>query len=118
MTFGKSRYDKSYDYELLRYCTNGSSVVGGPSKLFKQFISEYRHPSVVSYSDRMWNTGNLYFTLGFEYLGSSPPAPWYTKNYVSFENRISNQKHKLKNKLEAGYDRIWDCGSMKWGYKK
>jgi len=126
MTFGKSRYDKKIKYELLRYCTKqGINIVGGAGKLFKRFLRDYDDPSIISYSDRSWNTGSVYRAIGFEYSHSTPPSYHYTKDYVYFENRIAYQKHKLKDKLdvfdpsktewqnmqENGYDRIWDCGN-------
>ena len=38
MTFGKPRYNKNYQWELLRLCTNSDyNVLGGASKLFKNF---------------------------------------------------------------------------------
>lgn len=50
--------------------------------------------------------------------------------FVQLESRQKYQKHKLKNKLEKfdpnltewenmqmnGYDRIWDCGNLVFGY--
>lgn len=133
MTFGKSRYKKDIEFELLRYCSKqGINVTGGASKLFKKFTREYDPESVISYSDRMWNTGTLYEQLGFEYSHSSPPSYSYTMNYLDFENRVAYQKHKLKDKLENynpdltewknmkihGFDRLWDSGNDVWVYKR
>lgn len=81
--------------------------------------------SVISYSDKSWNTGNLYKKLGFNYINSSAPGYQYTKDYVQFKSRQYYQKHKLIDILEnydptlsewenlqiAGFDRIWDCGN-------
>jgi very-short-patch-repair endonuclease len=127
MTFGKSRFSKKYEWELLRYCSS-KQVIGGASKLFKHFQREHNPTSVVSYSDKMWNTGKVYEKLGFEYSHASAPSYYYTKNYVDFKNRVAYQKHKLEKKLEYfdsnltewenmqanGYDRIWDCGNDVW----
>ena len=39
MTFGKSRFSKKHEYELIRAAnTLNTTVVGGASKLFKHFI--------------------------------------------------------------------------------
>lgn len=129
MTFGKSRYDKSVEWELIRYCTSHNiSVTGGASRLLKHFVKLYSPSSIVSYSAKEWNSGNLYSKLGFSLVSTSPPAYYYTDDYVTFHNRVSFQKHKLKDKLalfdpaktewenmkDNGYDRIWDCGSDKW----
>lgn len=129
MTFGKSRYDKKISYELLRYASIGN-IVGGASRLFKRFEKDHAPESVVSYADRMWNTGGVYEKLGFGYSHSTDPAYYYTKDYITFENRVKYQKHKLPKLLEDfdvsltewenmkinGYDRIWDCGTAvyKW----
>jgi len=129
MTFSKPRFTKIYDWELIRYCSKqGIHVVGGAGKLFKYFAKTHNPKSVISYSDRMWNTGGMYKQLGFEHNHSSKPAYYYTVDYKLFENRVSYQKHKLKDKLETfdpnltewqnmqanGYDRIWDCGNDVW----
>lgn len=129
MTFGKSRYDKNIEWELLRYCTlQNITVVGGASKLLKKFVQLYSPKTMVSYSAKEWNSGNLYNKLGFTLISSSPPAYYYTNDYVNFSNRVSFQKHKLRdiltkfdpdkteweNMKDNGYDRIWDCGTDKW----
>jgi len=129
MTFGKSRFTRKYDYELIRYCNKlGINVVGGASKLFAYFIKQYSPKNVVSYSSIDFNTGEMYSHLGFKKTHSSCPAYYYTKNYLVLENRIKYQKHKLKKILPIyddslsewdnmklnGYDRIWDCGNDVW----
>jgi hypothetical protein len=132
MTFGKSRFNKAVEYELLRY-TNASNltVMGGASKLFAHFRKTYMPSSVISYSDVSFNSGALYQILGFEWTHRSPPAYYYTKNYIDLESRVKFQKHKLKSMLDEfdanysewdnmklnGYDRIWDCGNDVWLWK-
>jgi hypothetical protein len=126
MTFGRSRYDKSIEWELLRYSTQqGVNIVGGAGKLFSCFLKDINPKSVLSYSDRMRNRGKVYEAIGFRLSHSTAPSYYYTKDYRSFENRVAYQKHKLIDKLERfdssltewenmkmnGYDRIWDCGN-------
>jgi hypothetical protein len=135
MTFGKSRFNKKYEYELLRYASELETVVvGGASKLFKYFLKTYSPSSVITYCDLRWNTGNMYNKLGFKYEKETGPNYWYTKYYNTFESRIHYQKHKLKNILSVyneslsewenmknnGYDRFWDCGNkvFVWNTKK
>lgn len=50
MTFGVARYNKKYEYELLRYCAS-HNVVGGVEMLFKYFVDNYKPSSIVSYCD-------------------------------------------------------------------
>ncbi len=130
MTFGKPRFSKNADIELLRYANIlGYSVVGGASRLLKYYIAKYSPARIISYSDRRWNTGNLYKKLGFVFVGCSKPSYFYTRNQFELFHRSNFMKHKLANKLgpsfdpaktesqnmfDAGYRRIWDCGTSKW----
>lgn len=124
MTFGAPRFNHSYDWELLRYCTAlNCVVVGGPSKLLAAFKA-VNQGSIISYADRRWSTGQLYHNLGFTELDPSPPS--FT--YVIDGERVSRfklQKHLLhkllgerfdpnlsarENLEQAGYKQIHDCG--------
>jgi hypothetical protein len=131
ISFGRSRFDKKIEYELIRYSNKlNTNVVGGASKLFQHFIRQHSPNSIISYSDRRWNTGNLYQQLGFTYAHSTNPNYFYFKknNSTKLFSRQTFQKHKLRDKLESfdplstewqnmvnnGYDRIWDCGNSVW----
>lgn len=60
MTFGKPRFNKKYEWELLRFATIGSfNVVGAAGKLFNHF-TKTNQGSVISYSDRRWGNGSVY----------------------------------------------------------
>lgn len=136
MTFGKLRTalgqkSKEDHYELLRFATK-NSVVGIASKLFKYFKTTYNPICVVSYCDLRYGTGCVYTHMGFTYVKTSLPNYWYFKvgNYIRY-HRYNFAKHKLKDKLEKfdpeltewqnmqlnGYDRIWDCGNLKFEWK-
>lgn len=130
ITFGKSRFDKSYDYELLRLCTlKGYCVVGGASKLFKHAL-KFVKGNIISYANRRFSCGEIYKQLGFELKGESAPNYFYSKSGKIY-SRIAFQKHKLKdvldkfddslseydNMLNNGYDRIYDCGNLVFSYK-
>lgn len=66
MTFGKPRYNRNYQWELLRLCTHSDyMVVGGAERLFKHFVETYNPESVISYCDMSKFTGNVYERLGF-----------------------------------------------------
>ena len=128
MSFGKSRFSKKYEWELLRFCNkNGYTVIGGASKLLKYFERTYKPKSLVSYADRRWSDGGLYYNLGFEKISDGSPNYWYfsNSNGIIRESRIKYQKHKLPKLLETfdpnksevenmrmnGYHRIFDCGN-------
>lgn len=132
MTFSRPRFSKSYDYELVRYCSLlDVSVVGGPSKLLKQFKLDHPNTSVVSYSDKRWSTGNLYIQLGFSLSHTSKPNYNYYKYKYAY-SRYQCQKHLLKDLLpefykeelseseimgRAGFHKVYDCGNDVWVLK-
>ena len=45
MTFGPPRFNKNFEWELIRLCTKtGIRVLGGSQKLWKHFVEEYNYP--------------------------------------------------------------------------
>lgn len=127
MSFGKSRFSKISDWELLRFCNKlNTSVIGGASRLLSYFEKTYHPKSLISYADRRWSNGKMYFKLGFEKISNGTPNYWYFgKEYIRL-SRLKFQKHKLKDLLESydsnktevenmntnGYNRIFDCGNI------
>ena len=128
MTFGKSRFNKKYEWELLRFCNKlNYHIPGAAGKLLKYFERNYHPKSIISYADRRWSQGKLYKALNFQLDHSSAPNYWYFKSYTqeNLESRVKYQKHKLKNILENfqpnlsetqnmknnGYHMIYDCGN-------
>lgn len=129
LTFGKSRFNKGYDWEILRYVNkSGYSIVGGFAKMLKYFRGKYLG-SIITYSDRRYFDGGVYLNNGFKKLNPSNPNYYYT-DYKSRYSRQQFQKHKLKDKIELfnedftewenmqmnGWDRIWDCGNNVFAY--
>jgi hypothetical protein len=52
MTFSKPRFNKNYEWEMVRFCgLKDHTIVGGASKLFKHFVEKYNPKSVLSYAD-------------------------------------------------------------------
>ena len=126
MTFGKPRFSKSHDWELIRFASKcGCNVVGGASKLLNHFRSSHSG-SIVSYADRRHSDGNLYEKLGFMQVGVSKPNYWYVRGGEKL-SRYACQKHRLKDVLGDAFDpnlsefenmslngwtRVHDCGNM------
>ena len=99
MTFSKPRFNKNYEYELVRFASKlGYQVIGGASKLLKYFQRKYNPKNIISYADRRYSNGKLYYTLGFEFLNNSEPNYWWSRNKRRY-SRYQCQKHKLKNIL-------------------
>lgn len=133
MTFGKSRYDHTVQYELLRYCTKRNhQVVGGASKLFTHFIRELRPENVVSYCDKRYSNGNTYIKLGMTLEDTTAPKYYILDPNGKVHNRQAFQKHKLKDKLinfdpnlsakvnmdNHNYRRFYDCGGLKFVWRR
>lgn len=132
MTFAKPRFSHICTTELVRYCSLlDVTVVGGAGKLLKAFVKDYPANSILSYSDKRWSAGGLYKTLGFEYSHSSRPSYAYYKNTLKL-SRFQCQKHLLATKFpefykpelteleimeQAGFRRMYDCGTDVWVYK-
>jgi hypothetical protein len=136
MTFGKlrkitgSKHINNH-YELIRYTTKlNTSIVGGFSKLLNYFKITYKPEKIVSYADRRWSLGKLYDKNGFKFIYNTNPNYWYMKHHNYREHRYKYRKSELNKILQNfdynisewrnmelnNYDRIWDCGSMKFEY--
>jgi hypothetical protein len=125
MTFGQPRYNKKYDYELIRYCSS-LTVIGGSKKLFTHFVKNYTPNSVISYCDEAKFSGNTYIKLGFECIRAGRPARhWYnpkTQQHITdnlLKQRGFDQLFKTNYgkgtsnevlMLEAGFVEVYDCG--------
>jgi len=131
ITMGKSRFNKKYDYEILRFCNKlNYSITGGLSKILSYFKKLNPNSSIITYADARYGEGKGYLNSGFVYKELTNPSYYYINNNQR-ENRIGYQKHKLKNLLESfdstltewqnmqlnGFDRIWDCGNYSYIYK-
>lgn len=129
MTFGKNRFKKDNSIELLRFCNKlNTTVIGGASKLFNYFIQNYKPERIITFADRRYSLGKLYPILGFNFVSYTSPSYFYWKSDKKVLNRISCQKHKLKdllpifdnnlseyeNMLKNGWNRVWDCGNYKF----
>ena len=115
MSFGTPRFNKKYDFELVRYCTKeGIRVIGGASKLFKEFRDNHNNPSVIAYCDITKFTGNVYERLGFERHNeiTSPNYVWVNTTTNEILTRYNTQKHKLI-KLGLGSDEDTEDNIMK-----
>lgn len=135
MSFSKLRTatglkHKEGSYELLRTATTlHTQVVGGTSKLLKHFIKVYNPEYILSYANRDWSKGNVYTTVGFKYVGTTPPGYYYVKSRKKY-SRFQFQKHKLIQQgadpqlteyeimKQKGFVRVWDCGNLKYEWKK
>jgi len=127
MTFAKSRFNSNYTWELTRFCVKGgTSVIGGFSKLLKSFTNEHG-TSIISYADRRYSNGNVYETNGFNLIATNKPSYYYVdKNHLRRINRMRFQRKYIgaydcteyEKARELGYEKIWDCGTLRYGFSQ
>ena len=56
MTFGKCRFDKKHEWEMLRFCNKlGWHIPGAAGKLLRYFERNWKPKFLVSYADRRWS---------------------------------------------------------------
>ena len=126
MTFGKPRYNKKFQYELLRYCSS-MCVTGGAEKLFKHFCKVYHPVNIISYCDLSKFSGKVYSKLGFTLKSTkiTPSKHWvhpYYKTHITdnllrqrgFDQLFNTNFGKgISNTdliLSAGFVEVNDCG--------
>ena len=135
MTFGKPRYNKKYEWELLRLCSDFEyNIIGGANKLFTYFLTNYNPNSILSYCDNSKFDGNVYNKLGFELLNYGKPSKhWYNvKNKIHITDNLLRQrgydqlfktnygKGTSNNQLmiDSGFLEIYDCGQSTYIWNK
>lgn len=132
MTFGRPRYDKSYNIELLRLCTDSNyEVIGGASKLFT-FAMKYIEPeSVISYCDISKFTGDVYVKIGMNLVRQTPPQEiWSKENRFITANLLrqhgydqlfhTHRQGSTSNEqlmLENGWLPVYDCGQYVYEWR-
>lgn len=91
MTFGKPRYNKNYQWELLRLCTDSNYyVIGGAEKLFKYFIRNYQPESIISYCDVSKFNGDVYERIGFNSVDLTPPQKIWNNTKQKYQYITDN----------------------------
>ena len=136
MSFTKEKMD-SDKWELTRFASNYNYIcqgVGG--KLFKHFVLEYSPSEIKSFADRRWSFigDNIYEKLGFKFENFTKPDYCYYNPKIGKYDRIHKfnfRKKTLHKKYglditktettmadELGYVKVWNCGLIKYVWKK
>jgi G:T-mismatch repair DNA endonuclease (very short patch repair protein) len=127
MTFGKPRFNKNYEYELIRYATKSEyQVLGGAGKLLKHFERNYNPKNIITYADRFYSQGNMYRQIGFKELENTLPGYFYVNvNGIKISRykcqkrnlqrllgeKFHNELSEFENMTINGFYRIYDCGN-------
>lgn len=133
MTFGKPRYNKKCEYELIRYCSH-SLVIGGAEKLFNYFINTYNPESIISYCDNAKFNGDIYSLLRFSQVSFGTPSKhWYnertgqhiTDNLLRqrgfdqlFRTNYGKGTSNAELMKQAGFVEIYDSGQSTYIWNK
>ena len=85
--------------------------------------------NIISYADRRYSNGKLYYALGFDFLVNSYPNYWWCRDNIKL-TRYQCQKHRLQkllgknfnpkisennNMINNGFCKVYDCGNMVFG---
>ena len=130
LTFSKPRFNKEFEYELIRLAWKFDTVViGGTEKLFHKFIVDYNPNSIISYCDISKFTGAVYYKIGFKTSAKDKTKPNYvwvnikgdvlTRYKTMKQSLIDNGLGKLGDTEDEimtalGYFKIYDCGNLKF----
>ena len=133
----KSRIPKGFDstncLDITRFCNKiGVTIMGGFSKLLSALIAKTPQlRCLITYSDNRWSRGRTYEENGF-IMSNKPPQPTYSyfragtqgPRFHRFKFRKDNLAKLFPNvdikqtewqiMKKNKYDRIWDCGTIKW----
>lgn len=125
-----------HEYELTRFATDDKYQYQGlGSKMLKYFVRENNPKTIYSFADRRWTVDihdNLYTKIGFilEKIGR-PDYKYYNEKVEKYKRvhkmfmskKILIKKHgfpetmtEIEMAKSLGYDRIWDCGLLKYVY--
>ena len=128
MTFNKR---KDNQWELTRFCTDSYIHNGLFSKMLKYFVKSYSPETLYSFSDNRWGWGGVYENNGFAVDYEIPPD-YSVTNYLIREHKFNWRKDRIKDRfgvsienkteleltLDLKWNRIWDCGKVKWKYSQ
>jgi hypothetical protein len=125
MTFSKDNLSRKInDWELNRFASKTDwNIAGAASRLFKRFIRDHNPKQIVTYADKRWSEGNLYHHLGFVMSRDTEPNYWYIdglRRIHRFALRKNDQDDpnmtEWENRKAQGWNRIWDCGSIRFDW--
>lgn len=95
MSFGTPRYNKAFNWELLRLCTKEDcQVYGGASKLLQNFREENPGP-IISYCNETKFTGKVYEALGFS-KSHVTKGYHYEKDGLTYHRSTFTKRNCLK----------------------
>lgn len=125
MSFGLSRFERQYDWEIIRLSSlMNTTVVGGAAKCLSAFRKDHSGDSLMTYCDLRFSDGAIYRKLGMSFVKTTGAGYCYFKGKSRFSrhqfqgNKIKRMcpiydqnSNELINAGNNGYIRYWDCGN-------
>jgi hypothetical protein len=125
---GAEHHRVNGQFTLNRLCFKSNvSVVGGASKLNKALCTWAKnrgYDKLVTWSDNRWSIGGVYSAMGYIKEEELGPDYFYNDKGQVRSKQSCQKKHLLERgakgntehemALSLGYDRIWDCGKIRW----
>jgi hypothetical protein len=112
------------DFELVRWCDSKNLIIGDCfNYLLNYFDKNYSYTNLYCYGNKRFPVFDALLNSGFRVDSESRPNYWYViRNYKNRMHRFSYRKNEndnpdlteWENRQLQGYDRIWDCGSIKF----
>ena len=109
------------EWNLARFCNKlGTNVIGGASKLMKYFVEHYKPSRIISYADRDWSFGDLYYKLGLDLVSKSKPDYKYIVDGLRVhksrykKNNLNTKLTEKQEMVKRNIDRVYDCGKLKF----
>jgi len=115
-------------YDIARFCTDmANSYPGLFSKFLKYITTTLEITKFTTIADLRWSKGDVYLKTGFTIEKNLLPDYQYT-DYITREHKFNYRKEIIKKKynvditgktekqlmFELKFDRIWDCGKIKF----
>lgn len=118
-----------YEYDMARFATDfNASYPGLMSKFLTYIKNNYQNiKEIVTFADLRWSKGNVYEKTGFTKINDIQPDYHYT-DYKDRFHKFNFRKDKIAKQygldvskiteeqlmIDLGFDRIWDCGKIKY----
>lgn len=121
ISIAKHRYNKEYDYELIRYAVNYEyAISGGFSKMLKFAKNNGISGKLATYVDldKRLRSQNIYELTGFKYIGLTQSSYIWVNSGLTCLSRYQVQKLNKNNKSERefmhdlNYVQVYKSGSM------
>lgn len=110
MSFGEPRYNKNYEWEILRLCSHKNyKVVWWANKIFKCFLNKTNANSVISYCDMSKFDWKVYEQLWFNL------KKWNKPSKHRYSTKSNDKLHITDNLLrEKWFDKLFNTDYWKW----